>query len=175
MPAIPLMNSYMQPSAVSEKEAYTGKVNLKPPSAYGHTKDSAGLATSPPDKATYSRPAKCSQASKTAFTFGLKSVNSLGRSGSSLKTQNSTSNGISRLRRHQKFIRTKDALEITGLLSITMKTAQLIKENKQSFGELQLLKDETQEFLKLVLNSKENSKIRDFLLPKKREREASQL
>ena len=77
--------------------------------------------------------------------------------------------------RKRRFERTKDALEQSGLLEITMKTAELIKSNRTLDSDISELKKSSQEFLRSVLNNPQNRQLREFLLAKKRERESTGL
>merc|ERR1719356_2233136 len=55
-----------------------------------------------------------------------------------------------------RFERTADMLAKSGLLEITMKTADLIRSNQQAQRELEQLKVEVDEFTKSVLSNPEN-------------------
>merc|ERR1719412_2734663 len=55
-----------------------------------------------------------------------------------------------------RFERTADMLAKSGLLDITMKTAELIRSNQQAKNELMKLKVEIDEFVQKVLSNPEN-------------------
>ena len=55
-----------------------------------------------------------------------------------------------------RFERTADILAKSGLLDITMKTADLIRKNQQAQSELVQLKAEIEQFTKSVLANPEN-------------------
>lgn len=56
----------------------------------------------------------------------------------------------------KRYKRTQEALQSSGLLDVTMKTAELIKRNRQLQKDIQDFKKETVEFLKSVLRNPEN-------------------
>lgn len=56
----------------------------------------------------------------------------------------------------RRYKRTQEALQSSGLLDVTMKTAELIKRNRQLQKDIQDFKKETVEFLKSVLRNPEN-------------------
>ena len=55
-----------------------------------------------------------------------------------------------------RFERTADMLAKSGLLDITMKTAELIRSNQQAKNDLMKLKVEIDEFVQKVLSNPEN-------------------
>lgn len=56
----------------------------------------------------------------------------------------------------KRYKRTQEALQSSGLLDVTMKTAELIKRNRQLQKDIQDFKKETVEFLKSVMRNPEN-------------------
>lgn len=58
-----------------------------------------------------------------------------------------------------KFERTADILAKSGLLDVTMKTADLIRKNQQLQNEITDLKSEASDFVKSVLANPENQKL----------------
>lgn len=63
----------------------------------------------------------------------------------------------------KRYNRTAEALKVSGLMDITMKTAELLKKNKQLQNELDMLKKDSREFLQTVLDNPENHHLRDTL------------
>lgn len=61
----------------------------------------------------------------------------------------------------KRYNRTAEALKVSGLMDITMKTAELLKKNKQLQSELDVLKKDSREFLQTVLENPENHHLRD--------------
>ena len=61
-----------------------------------------------------------------------------------------------------RFERTADMLAKSGLLDITMKTAELIRSNQQAKNELMKLKVEIDEFVQKVLSNPENQVIQHY-------------
>ena len=55
-----------------------------------------------------------------------------------------------------RFERTADMLAKSGLLDITMKTAELLRSNQQARQDLVSLKQEIDQFMELVLANPEN-------------------
>lgn len=53
-------------------------------------------------------------------------------------------------------------LSKSGLLEITMKTAELMRQNQQLNKELKQLKKETQDFVQSVLSNPENAKLKEL-------------
>ena len=64
--------------------------------------------------------------------------------------------------RRARYARTAEILSKSGLLDITMKTAELMKKNKQLNKELMTLKAETAAFVKDVLANPENQRLVDL-------------
>lgn len=71
----------------------------------------------------------------------------------------------------ERYKRTADALQGSGLMDVTMKTAELLKKNRALQKEIEQFKKESALFLEKVLNNPENADLRDLLL--KEEAEAS--
>ncbi|XP_061192160.1 uncharacterized protein LOC133200352 isoform X2 [Saccostrea echinata] len=67
----------------------------------------------------------------------------------------------------KRYKRTQEALQSSGLLDVTMKTAELIKRNRQLQKDIRDFKQETVEFLKTVLQNPENSEYAKVIHGKK--------
>ncbi|MPC37669.1 transcription factor GTE2-like isoform X2 [Portunus trituberculatus] len=61
--------------------------------------------------------------------------------------------------RRKRFLRTAEALRQSGLLDITMKTADLLRKNQQLQREIEDLQKQTKKFVLSVLSNPENSHI----------------
>lgn len=61
----------------------------------------------------------------------------------------------------KRYNKTAEALKMSGLMDITMKTADLLKKNKQLQTEMDNLKKDSSSFLQSVLENPENHHIRD--------------
>lgn len=61
----------------------------------------------------------------------------------------------------KRYNKTAEALKMSGLMDITMKTAELLKKNKELQKEMDKLKRDSKEFLQTVLDNPENHQIRD--------------
>ncbi|CAL4072275.1 unnamed protein product [Meganyctiphanes norvegica] len=58
--------------------------------------------------------------------------------------------------RKQRYLKTASALRESGLLSITMKTAELLRKNQELQRNIESLQNETRNFVTSVLSNKEN-------------------
>lgn len=67
--------------------------------------------------------------------------------------------------KYKRYNKTAEALKMSGLMDITMKTADLLKKNKQLEIEIDLLKKDSKDFLQSVLDNPENHLIRDTYFP----------
>ncbi|XP_052105141.1 uncharacterized protein LOC127738084 isoform X2 [Mytilus californianus] len=65
----------------------------------------------------------------------------------------------------KRYNKTAEALKMSGLMDITMKTADLLKKNKQLQSEMDSLKKDSSNFLQSVLENPENHHIRDTYFP----------
>lgn len=65
----------------------------------------------------------------------------------------------------KRYNKTAEALKMSGLMDITMKTADLLKKNKQLQTEMDNLKKDSSSFLQSVLENPENHHIRDTFFP----------
>ncbi|XP_066989556.1 uncharacterized protein Cipc isoform X2 [Macrobrachium rosenbergii] len=65
--------------------------------------------------------------------------------------------------RRKRFLRTAEALRHSGLLDITMKTAQLLRKNQELQKEIENLQKETRSFVLSVLTNPENRPILDSI------------
>lgn len=65
----------------------------------------------------------------------------------------------------KRYNKTAEALKMSGLMDITMKTADLLKKNKQLQTEMDSLKKDSSNFLQSVLENPENHHIRDSYFP----------
>ncbi|KAK7016233.1 hypothetical protein SK128_024793 [Halocaridina rubra] len=65
--------------------------------------------------------------------------------------------------RRRRFMRTAEALRHSGLLDITMKTAELLRKNHELQKEIENLQKETRKFVLSVLNNPENRPILDSI------------
>ena len=70
--------------------------------------------------------------------------------------------------RRKRFNRTRDALEKSGLMGITMKTADLLKSNESLEQEILELKKETETLLQSILMNPGNERFKNkYMFPKK--------
>lgn len=67
--------------------------------------------------------------------------------------------------KYRRYNKTAEALKMSGLMDITMKTADLLKKNKQLEKEIDLLKKDSKDFFQSVLDNPENHIIRDTYFP----------
>ncbi|XP_063429224.1 CLOCK-interacting pacemaker-like isoform X2 [Mytilus trossulus] len=65
----------------------------------------------------------------------------------------------------KRYNKTAEALKMSGLMDITMKTADLLKKNKQLQTEMDNLKKDSSSFLQSVLENPENHHIKDTYFP----------
>ncbi|XP_062588963.1 uncharacterized protein LOC134250627 isoform X1 [Saccostrea cucullata] len=82
-------------------------------------------------------------------------------------TSLSTSSNRSQGGKCKRYKRTQEALQSSGLLDVTMKTAELMKRNRQLQKDIRDFKQETVEFLKTVLQNPENSEYAKVIHGKK--------
>ncbi|XP_045611018.1 uncharacterized protein Cipc isoform X2 [Procambarus clarkii] len=76
-------------------------------------------------------------------------------------TETTTSIKESCASRRRRFMRTAEALRQSGLLDITMKTAELLRKNQKLQREIENLQKETRSFVLSVLSNPENRHILD--------------
>ncbi len=87
-------------------------------------------------------------------------------------SNNSSSNiaSVSSLERKKRFNRTRDALEKSGLMGITLKTADLLKSNQSLEREIMDLKKETEKLLQAILRNPGNERLREKYANTRRQR-----
>lgn len=74
-----------------------------------------------------------------------------------------STNNVTTLKK-ERYKRTADALQGSGLMDVTMKTAELLKKNRALQKDIEQFKKESALFLEKVLNNPENADLRDLLL-----------
>lgn len=79
-----------------------------------------------------------------------------GDGGGTSESDDMSTKGLHQDVKCKRYKRTQEALQSSGLLDVTMKTAELIKRNRQLQKDIQDFKKETVEFLKSVLKNPEN-------------------
>jgi hypothetical protein len=104
-------------------------------------------------------------------TTSLHPKRSKGSVISSLSSHSSGKLGGDGPQRNRRFERTRSALQQSGLLDVTMNTADLMKCNRTLDSELVQLRKSTHDLLRSILNNPQNRPLREFLLLKKKERE----
>ena len=125
--------------------------------------DNAPKSTQAQDAAKTVKKAKIGKNESMATKTDDRPESSVSYSGIGPRTSGATSKEEMNMRR-QRFLRTQDALQKSGLMGITMKTADLMKNNWLLGKEIEELKKQTAEMIKSIFSNPDNQKLRNEIL-----------